>query len=188
MAILVNYLVERFQWDGTIGIAYLYYNFKRHHEQTPEQMLASLVKQLAQNSKLFPEVLHQLRDRHSLKKTNPFLSELSKAFMALVQSFSRVYILVDALDEGDDGGRATFLREIFTVQENTGLNLFATSRAINSIAASFKGSISRDISPTSHDIFQFLNARMSKLPSFVADDEELQNEIKASVQSAIGGM
>ncbi|KAL6834246.1 ankyrin repeat-containing domain protein [Trichoderma sp. SZMC 28015] len=188
MAILVNYLVEKFQWDCTIGIAYLYYNFKRHDDQKPEQMLASLIKQLARFPGHFPDEVHQLRYRHEPKKTYPLLSELSKTLSALIQSFSRTYILIDALDEGDDGDRTTFLREIFAVQEGTELNLFATSRAINSIAAGFKGSISKNISPTSHDISLFLNARMSHLPSFVADDEELQNEIKASVESGIGGM
>lgn len=188
MAILVNYLLEKFRGDGAVGIAYLYYNFKRHQDQKAEHMLASLVKQLAHNQRLFPEALHQLHDRYDPMHTRPFIGELSDILTALIQSFSRVFILIDALDEGDDGDRTKFLSKIFVVQEKTGFNLFATSRVVNTIAAKFEGSISRNISPSRHDIFQFLNVRMSELPNFVKDNIDLQNEIKASIESAIEGM
>ncbi|KAL6867144.1 ankyrin repeat-containing domain protein [Trichoderma novae-zelandiae] len=188
MAILVNYLIEKFRYDGTVGIAYIYYNFKRHHDQKAEHMLASLVKQLAQNSRTFPEAVQKLHDRHMGVKTRPFLVELSETLAVLVQSFSRVFILIDALDEAEDSERTKLLDRISMMREKSGLNLFATSRAINTIAAKFEGSICREISPSRHDVFQVLNARMAELPSFVREDEGLQNEIKASIEAAMGGM
>ncbi|KAH0490817.1 hypothetical protein TgHK011_002269 [Trichoderma gracile] len=188
MAILVNYLTEKFRYDGTVGVAYIYYNYKRHHDQKAEHMLASLVKQLAQNSRIFPEAVQRLHDRHRLVNTRPFLVELSDTLAILVRSFSRVFILIDALDEAEDSERTKLLDCIFMIQEESGLNLFATSRAINTIAAKFEGTISREISPSRHDVFQFLNARMCELPSFVREDEDLQNEIKASIEAAMGGM
>lgn len=188
MSILVHYLIEKFRYDGTVGVAYIYYNFKRHHEQKAEHMLASLIKQLAQGSRAFPEVLQEMHDRHSHVRTRPFLVELSDTLAVLVRSFSRVFILIDALDEAQDTERTKFLDHIFAMQEKSGLNLFATSRAINTISATFKESISREISPSHYDVFQVLNARMSELPSFVREDEDLQNEIKASIEAAMGGM
>ncbi|KAL7810652.1 hypothetical protein V8C26DRAFT_437826 [Trichoderma gracile] len=188
MAILVNYLTEKFRYDGTVGVAYIYYNYKRHHDQKAEHMLASLVKQLAQNSRTFPEAVQRLHDRHRLVNTRSFLVELSDTLAVLVRSFSRVFILIDALDEAEDTERTKLLDRVFMMQEESGLNLFATSRAINTIAAKFEGTISREISPSRHDVFQFLNARMSELPSFVREDEDLQNEIKASIEAAMGGM
>ncbi|KAL7819560.1 ankyrin repeat-containing domain protein [Trichoderma aethiopicum] len=188
MSILVHYLVEKFRYDGSVGVAYIYYNFKRHHDQKAEHMLASLVKQLAQNARTFPEAVQKLHDRHSHVNTRPFLVELSHTLAILIRSFSRVFILVDALDEAEDAERTKLLDHIFKMQEESGLNLFATSRAINTIAAKFNGSVSKEISPSQHDVFQVLNARMSELPSFVREDEGLQNEIKASIEAAMGGM
>lgn len=188
MAILINHLTQEFRSNDTVGVAYLYYNFKKQQDQKAEHMLANLIKQLAQISKTFPEAVHQLCERHSPTKTRPFLGELSDALTVIIQSFSRVFILIDALDEGDDTERTSFLDQMFAVQEKTGLNLFATSRTINTITVTFEGALSRNISPTRHDIFQFLNTRMSELPLFVAGDIILQDEIKASVESAIGGM
>lgn len=188
MAILVDYLMERFRGDDTVCVAYLYYNFKRQQDQKAEQMLASLVRQLSESSTPFPNALRKLYDRHKLMKISPSLTAISDVLATLVPAFSRVYILIDALDEGEDRERMKCLSEVFAVQEKTGLNIFATSRAINNIAAKFEGSISRDISPTRHDIFKFLGAHMSELPSFVQGDIDLQNEIKESIASAIDGM
>ncbi|KAL7800620.1 ankyrin repeat-containing domain protein [Trichoderma afarasin] len=188
MAILVNNLMEKFRSDDTVGVAYLYYNFKKQQTQKAEHMLANIIKQLAQISRPFPESVHQLRERHSPTRTRPFLGELSDTLTVVIQSFSRVFILIDALDEGDDCERTNFLGQMFAVQEKSGFNLFATSRTINTITAKFEGSLSRNISPSRHDIFQFLETRMSELPLFVAGDIILQDEIKASVESAIGGM
>ncbi|PKK47276.1 hypothetical protein CI102_11820 [Trichoderma harzianum] len=188
MAILVNNLMEKFRSDDTVGVAYLYYNFKKQQTQKAEHMLANIIKQLAQISRPFPESVHQLRERHSPTRTRPFLGELSDTLTVVIQSFSRVFILIDALDEGDDCERTNFLGQMFAVQEKSGFNLFATSRTVNTITATFEGSLSRNISPSRHDIFQFLETRMSELPLFVAGDIILQDEIKASVESAIGGM
>lgn len=188
MAILVNNLMEKFRSDDTVGVAYLYYNFKKQQTQKAEHMLANIIKQLAQISRPFPESVHQLRERHSPTRTRPFLGELSDTLTVVIQSFSRVFILIDALDEGDDCERTNFLGQMFAVQKKSGFNLFATSRTINTITAKFDGSLSRNISPSRHDIFQFLETRMSELPLFVAGDIILQDEIKASVESAIGGM
>jgi hypothetical protein len=47
-AIVVDCLCTNFQNDPSIGIAYVYCNFKRNYEQKLEDLLSSLLKQLAQ--------------------------------------------------------------------------------------------------------------------------------------------
>lgn len=189
-AILIDHMVNKFRGDDTIGVAFLYYNFKRRQDQKAEAMLANLIKQLAQNKKNFPDELHQLHNQHDRTQSLPSLKELSDTLTTLVRSFSRVFILIDALDEGDDSerSRTKILDQLLMVQKMTSLNLFTTSRSINEIGAKFEGYISRNISPSHRDISIFLNARMSRLPTFVKDDKSLQNEIKGSIESAIDGM
>jgi hypothetical protein len=47
-SIVVDYLYTKFRKDQDVGIAYLYCDFRRQHEQNPEELLASLLKQLIQ--------------------------------------------------------------------------------------------------------------------------------------------
>jgi hypothetical protein len=63
--------------------------------------------------------------------------------------YSRIFIIIDALDECQVSGgcRAKFLSEIFGLQANCGLNLFATSRPIPEFKEKFKESKLLEIVP-----------------------------------------
>jgi hypothetical protein len=187
---LVNDLVNRFEDDTTVGVAYLYCNFQRQQDQKAEYLLANLIKQLAQNQKPFPGGVQALYDRHQKRNTRPLLEELSVTLQSVGMSYSRVFIVVDALDEchDTDGSRTKLLDHLFSAQSKTGLNLFATSRFIPDITKRFKACLSREIRPSHEDIFNFLDQRMCQLPDFVAGDTGLQNEIKTEIEAAIEGM
>jgi len=189
-SILVRDLVGRFEDNTTVGVAYLYCNFQRQQDQKPEQLLANLIKQLAQHQKAFPGSVQALYDRHQKRNTRPLLEELSATLKSVGGSYSRVFIVVDALDEchDTDSSRTKLLDHLFGAQSKIGLNLFVTSRFIPGIRKRFEGCLSKEICPSREDIFNFLDKRMSYLPDFVADDVGLQNEIKGEIESAIEGM
>jgi predicted ATPase len=134
-SIVVDDLCARFQNDASIGIAYLYCNFRRQQEQKPEDLLASLLKQLVQEQPSTPESMKSLYERHKCKRTRPSFDEISKALHSVVVDFTRTFIIADALDECQisDGGRTRLLSEIFNLQAKTGVSLFATSQFIPEI-------------------------------------------------------
>jgi hypothetical protein len=53
-AIVADYLCTKFQNDASVGIAYLYCNYQPQQEQKPEDLLSSLLKQLAQEQPVVP--------------------------------------------------------------------------------------------------------------------------------------
>ncbi|RYP52701.1 hypothetical protein DL769_010625 [Monosporascus sp. CRB-8-3] len=53
-AIVINYLLARFQADQSTGIAYIYCDFGRQNEQKAESLLSSLLKQLAERQFSLP--------------------------------------------------------------------------------------------------------------------------------------
>ncbi len=59
-SIVVDDLHTRFQNNERIGIAYLYCNFRRQEEQRAGDLLASLLKQLAQGQSSMPESVRSL--------------------------------------------------------------------------------------------------------------------------------
>lgn len=189
-AIVVNDLCARFQNDASIGIAYLYCTFRRQHEQKPEDLLASLLKQLLQEQSTVPDKVKVLYDRHKNERTRPLLDEISKALHSVVSNYSRVFLCIDALDESQttDGCRTRFLSEIFNLQDKTGTSLFATSRFIPEIMQSFEGSMSLEIRASNDDVRRYLDGHMSQLPAFVGRSPDLQEEIKAEIIKAVDGM
>jgi hypothetical protein len=120
---------------------YLYCNFRRRDEQKIDDLLASLLKQLAECKPSLPGSVKDLYDRHKTKRTRLSLDEISRSLQSVLTTYSRVFIIVDALDECQvsDGCRSRFISNIFQLQAKYGTNLFETSRPIPEISETLKG-------------------------------------------------
>jgi Cdc6-like AAA superfamily ATPase len=189
-SIVVDNLCNRFYNDSTTGIAYIYCNFRRQEEQTAEDLLASLLKQLAQGQSLLPNSIISLYDKHKNRRTRPLFHEITKVLQSVAAMYLRLFIVVDALDEcqTSDGCRARFLRAMFDLQAKYGVNIFVTSRSIPEITEEFQGSMSLEIRATEQDVRKYLNDKISYLPSFVRRSPELQEKIKSEIIKAVDGM
>lgn len=189
-AIVVDDLTSRFRNRPTVGIAYIYFNFRRKDEQKPDVLLASLLKQLAMGQSPLPGSLKTLYDRHKNKQTRPSFDEISRALHDMCTKYSRVFIIVDALDECQVSNdcRTRFLSEIIRLQANSRLNLFATSRLIPEISQKFEGKLALEIRASEEDIRRYLGGHMSHLPGFVHRSPELQEEIRTEIVRLVDGM
>jgi hypothetical protein len=189
-SIVVNDLCTRFRNDITIGIAYIYCNFRRQDEQKVEDLLASLLKELAQCQPSLLGIVKDLYDRHKDTRTRPSFDDISRALQSVASMFSRVFIIVDALDECQvsDDCRSRLLSEVFNLQTKAGANVFATSRFIPDITEKFEGSTTLKIRARDEDIRSYLDGHMKTLPSFVREDPDLQGEIKTKIVVAVEGM
>lgn len=189
-AIVIDDLITRFLNDPTIGIAYVYCNFRRQDEQKAKDLLASLLKQLTQVRPSLPDAMKSLYNKHILRRTQPSFDEISQALQSVAALYSRVFILIDGLDEcqESDGCRSRFLTEVFNLQAKSGANLFATSRSIHDITERFKEkqSLSLEILASDEDVRMYLDDCIShSKPKILKDRRE---EIKTEITKAASGM
>jgi Cdc6-like AAA superfamily ATPase len=99
-AVVVEELNSRFQDDESIGVAYLYCNFRRQHEQRADNLLSSLLKQLIQPLPSAPDCVQSLYKRHKSFGTYMTFDELLTCLKSvIINTYSRVFFIVDALDE-----------------------------------------------------------------------------------------
>ena len=189
-SIVVEELTTRFQNNKSIGIAYLYCNFRRQHEQKVEDLLASLLKQLTQGLSSLPDTIKSLYDSHQDKRTRLSFNEISRALQSVIVIYSRVFIVIDALDECQvsHNCRERFLLELFSLQTKCGATLFATSRFIPEITEKFQGSMSLEIRASEYDVRRYVDGYMSNLPSFVRRSLDFQEEVKTKITEAVDGM
>jgi Cdc6-like AAA superfamily ATPase len=187
-AIVIDHLQEKFRDDQNIGIAYIYYNFRRQHEQKAEDLLLNLLKQLSHRQSTFPPSVKDLYARHQRNRTRPSFDEISKTLHSVCTAYSRVFIAVDALDECEVSGRNEMLTEIFALQAECGANIFATSRFIPEITTKFSQSMSVEIRASDEDVKKYLEGHIGQLPSFVERNRQLQEEIKTKISEAVDGM
>jgi hypothetical protein len=131
-----------------------------------------------------------LYDRHTARRTRPSLDEIIGVLQSVAVTYSRVFIIVDALDECQvsDGCRQRFLLSLFNLCVKYGVNVFATSRPISSIEKEFEGNTMLEIRANEEDVRRYLEGYMFRLPGFVVRSLKLQEEIKTRIIKAVDGM
>jgi Cdc6-like AAA superfamily ATPase len=188
-SIVVDHLFSKFRTDLDVGIAYLYCNFRQQQQQRLEDLLSSILKQWLQKQTSVPQNIKKLYEMHKRITTRPSLDEILEALNSVASLYSRVIIIVDALDECDNSGgnRQKFLSLIRDLQRKTKANLFATSRINTEIAKSLDPSLSLDIRANEHDVKSYIDGQLLLLQSDIVDDD-LRDSIRKDVVASVDGM
>lgn len=189
-AIVIKHLEEKCEHDRSVGLAYIYCNFRRHHEQSVDNILASLIKQLCQRMSFLPEDIKTLYAQHKKRQTRPELDELFESLSVLLGHFSKIFIVVDALDEysSRDEALRRLLSELFRLQSNSTVSIFATSRHSPVIQSAFDGCLQQEIFAAAEDVEAYLRDHMSDLSRVVLGNNKLQDEIVEAIMKTVDGM
>lgn len=185
-SIVIDALTARFESCKNVGIAYIYCNFRRQAEQKAEDLLISLLKQLAHGPPMIPADIKSLFEKHKYKGTRPTFHEISQVLRTTIGLYSNVWIVLDALDECSC--RSRFLPEIMKLRSTLGVKIFATSRFNSEIIGIFGDSISLEIRASPEDIHGYIDGHLPQLTSFVAKNPLLQKEIRHGIVQAVDGM
>jgi NACHT domain. len=190
VSIIIDYL-QRNLADCDAGIAYLYCNFRRVDDQSVEQLIANLVKQLLRNKFPPPPAVMDVYARHEKHRSQPSLSDLEEMFHAVAALYKdRAFVVVDALDECqmNDNVRFKFIETLLRLQSRkTNINLLATSRPVPDIVEAFNGHPRLEIVAQRDDIERYMRNRMSNLRA-VSKYPDLQHEIISCIASVADGM
>lgn len=175
--------------SSTVGIAYIYCNFRRREEQRLEDLLLNLVKQLSQTRECLPDDVRALFETHKEKRTRPLFDEIWRTLKSVSGRFQRVFVVVDALDEcqADDGCQSRLIAQLLKLQSECGANVFATSR-FTDITESFRGSLWLEIRAVEEDVRKYVDGNLIRLPVCVRRNPELQEAIRSTIVHLVQGM
>ena len=140
-------------------------------------LLASLLKQLGEALPSLPKAVTELYERHKTKRTRPCIDELSKALQYVAASFTRAFVIIDALDECQisNGCRTRLIDEGFSLQARCGVNLFMTSRFLPEITDKFDKLCSKEIRATREDVERYLEDHIIQSSRTI---QKMQKEIR----------
>ncbi|KAH8645696.1 ankyrin repeat-containing domain protein [Xylariales sp. PMI_506] len=187
-SIVVESLLNTFHTDPSVGICYIYCNFNRHNEQQLGDLMLSLLKQLSQAQSGLNKSVKRLYDRSNERGTRPTLDQVCETLRVVAAGFSRVFVVVDALDECSVSCRGKFITEILSLQSQIGVNVLATSRSIPDISDRFIDHTSKNIRASDEDISRYIDENIALLPGFVNRNLKLRSEIKQSIMKLVDGM
>ncbi|KAG9206091.1 hypothetical protein G6514_004812 [Epicoccum nigrum] len=96
---IVEHLLQHCHDDARIVTAYFYFDFNDAQKQVPELMLRSLLSQLLQRSSTVPKDVDALFSACNNGQRQPPPHALLEVMPQVMQQFTHVYVVLDALDE-----------------------------------------------------------------------------------------
>jgi hypothetical protein len=178
--------------DADTCLAFFYFSFSDKRKQSDSDLLRALVAQLGWRE----PGLSMLRQAYGdAKRSVPGPDELEKIFLASTRSCSKVYLLVDALDEcpEDHETRQSVLARIERLtQDAPNLRVLATSRELDRIRKSMEVLIAKPMRVTTRvvddDIQIYLTKEVSRDRSLCGLSPDMRILIESTIASQADGM
>jgi hypothetical protein len=188
-AIAVDHLQNTVQ-TPEVGVVYLYCNYKRQADQDTSKLLAATIKQLVQDRPSIVQPLSSLYDDHQKRGTRPSFQEIVQTLQSVLAYFSRVYVVVDDLDEcpDQDGTRSELLEFCRSFEGRIDLRLMATSRRIPDIVEKFKCSSQLEVRASDADVKRYVAGKVDRLAKCIQRDGDLQELVQNKIVEVADGM
>jgi hypothetical protein len=163
-SIVVNHLQAFFKDSDDVAIMCIYCDYKDQAFQTVPNLIASLLKQIVQDCRTTSTNMRSFYKRHQSYDTRPTLDEFTQALQAEIGTYSKVFVVVDALDEcpDHDGSRRKSLK---TLRSLSGpVSLMVMSRYLGSITETFQETSQLDILADDEDVRKYIESELVSHP------------------------
>lgn len=172
------------QPDKRVGLVYLYCRFQNEAEQSALQFIPAIIRQLAAQDSSTVSHVKKFNEKHSIQRAT--LDQYTSFLSELLDSFSAVYLMVDALDEfsKSEYENKLFVQELLSLTcARTALRIFITSRPDHDTAKEFGGE-KVDIAASETDIHAYTERVIktnSVLKSWVGKRPELRTKMLETI-------
>ena len=187
-SIVVHSLQDTFGGEN-VAITCIYFNYKEQTTQTISELVASLLKQLVQDRPTTSNQIKKIYEDHHEAQIRPKLGDLTKALQSEIGTYSRVFIVVDALDECLDSAREGFITTLQALGRN--VKLMITARPLPSIEQQLQGVNRLEIQANIDDVRTYIENRIRcerRLARLLKNDCALQESIILEVVKKASGM
>jgi len=185
---MIDHLRQTFEESHT-AVVFLYCNYKEREDHTLPNLMASILHQLLQSLPSVSEEIRLLYNHHKKRMTRPSLNDLSALIRGRVAAYSKVFLVVDALDECTEDSRSDLVTEVHRLP--VGVHFLCTSRFVPDIENIFRAASRIEIRANDEDVRRYLEAQLqkeSRLKRHVDAEPHLREEIVSTIIVKVQGM
>ena len=182
--------LKRTYTDAKVGMAFVYCSYK-DPEQTPENLMASLLRQFAQRLPSLPEEIKNMYQEHEKDRTRPSLTEYLRLLHKVARMFDQAFLLVDALDECKEDGGARKRLLVALRELSASFRVVVTSRWVPAIESEFGEALKLEIRADSKDVAEYVRSRIAMAPRLMRHleaDPMLESMISRKIVDNCHGM
>ncbi|KAJ7339863.1 hypothetical protein DFH08DRAFT_1013374, partial [Mycena albidolilacea] len=189
-SIAVKHLSDECEQNKTLGVACIYLNHKEANDQTQSKLLAALWRQLVYGMDV-GSTAKKLYQQHQEKGTAPSLEEVLEVLSSSLEEFSsKVFIVVDAIDEYPDDQRCILLKHLAKLMGSK-VNLMVTSRPHVPADPALPNVETLEIRARPEDIQKYVDVQIDlspRLRNHVRERPDLRKDIHAKIIGTVHGM
>lgn len=184
-AMVIRHLTQFCQaTGGKNAVVFLYFSYDQRQTDSWAKLIGRLSRQLVTQSVEVPSAVESVFQ--FLRDAKPVDEQYEEMLLSMVECFSRVYFVVDALDEGDEL-HMKVVSTIISLPKNK-VKLFATSRPNLEIESRFRHGLRIEVSATVTDIEKYATSRFNQFPSRVSGNSELREQVIRAIVASTQGM
>ena len=185
-SIIIDRLQSEYKKEN-VAVTCLFCNYRDKTAQSAEVFMANLLKQIMQQKRI---ISTELRDRYSEHERGRLtFSESARLFRNEISHFSKVFVIIDALDETSE--HEDIRRLVLSELQKLPVNLLVTSRYEKSIEQRLGNAERLDIWATAEDVQIYVKARIPSehlLARHIQADPTLEETIVNKIVEKSQGM
>jgi|SRR3569833_985877 len=173
-----------------VGVAYLFCNYERRADQGVADLLAALLERLVRNRSDLAALGTSSYYQYLKQRGEPSPDDNIGLLRIVCSNITRVYIVVDALDEfhAEDNARGRLIDTLRELQSTTDVRFMFTSRLVPQIVRNCSGHLNLEVRASEEDVRRLVADQISRLPSCIHLDEHLKNDVATEIAGATDGM
>ena len=188
-AIAIDQLFDQVRNESN-GVAFVYCSYTTPVDKHANAVLSALLRQLVQLRPSIPEHVLRLYEDKSKQRSKLSSTEVFSTLQSVLKDYSKVYVVVDALDECMDekGTRPQLLERLHSLQSEADLRLMITSRFTTEVEKEFGQVPKLEVRASDEDVKRFVAGQIYRLPKCIRRDEDLQSSVRDKIADAADGM
>lgn len=183
-AIVIDHLLKKCSNE----VVYVFCNHNAKEDQSAFSMLSAILKQLVQAHPSTVGPIKRLYELCVYQDITPSLDVVFNVLQSILTRLPTLYIVIDALDECQDGSRGQFLAKLRDLQVGRDVHVMVTSRSTPDIVDAFGDAIKLEVRASDEDMKRFVSDQIFRLPRCIQHDSTLQEMVREKAVNAADGM
>jgi hypothetical protein len=158
-------------------------------EQNATTFLAGLLRQLVKKEHTQSQRVQALVEQCSKAGRRPSLDELAGLLEFVAETFTTVFLVIDALDECQSAEWPQLISQLRNLQARVPvIRLMVTTRPQLAFGAEFEDAAKVEICAHDADLGHYINSQMPRLSKHVLQTPGLQDKVVSGIIHAANGM
>lgn len=180
-SVIIDHLRQKLQ-ENNAALAFVYCAY--NDNKTAEDLIRCLLKQIVSQIPTIPDEIISLHDLyHSTNKPTPRIDDVIRTLQSILSKFSRIYIVIDAIDEFNDLERSDLLDALDKIRVS--VNILVTSRPVASIKKLLHPDIEQPIEAADEDIIAYIRGQISRKRLNLSEELLKKPELHAQIVSQL---